>query len=435
MQLEDLFYEYLWDMYGIVDCNSFYASCERAFRPDLKGKPIVVLSNNDGCVIARSKEVKAFKDIPMAAPAFKLMDQFKEHGIHVFSSNYPLYGDMSSRVMRIIEEHVDEIELYSIDEAFFKLNGKTAEEAKRIGEKIQKEILKQLGMPVSVGIAESKALAKIANRIVKKFSDKLGSVYVIGTEEQRIKALKWIAIGDVWGIGRGLKKQLNAMGIEKAYGFTLLSDELVRKRFSVVGLRLKKDLEGKPTMILEKGLDEDRKMIAVTRSFPKELKDLRAIEERIATFANSCAEKLRTQKSECSSAYVFLRSNRFGEEYVKLSAVVHFGFETSSSITITKEVIQKLREIFKEGYAYKKAGVVVMGLKPASKHQTRMFGDENPKHQSLMHTVDALNEKLGKGKIKLANQDIKVTWKMRQEHLSPQYTTNFKDIISVNCRK
>lgn len=422
-------------MYGIVDCNSFYASCERAFRPDLKDKPIVVLSNNDGCVIARSSEAKAFKEIPMGAPAFKYQQKFKEYGIHVFSSNYALYGDMSSRVMRIIEKHVDELEVYSIDEAFFKLDGVSANEAESIGQDIQKEILQQLGLPVSVGIAESKALAKVANNIVKKFSAKVGDVYVIATEEQRIKALKWTVIGDVWGIGRGLRKQLTAMGIDKAYGYTLLSDDLVRKRFSVVGLRLKNDLEGKPTIAFGGGLDEDKKMIAVTRTFPSEVSDLKVLEERIATFANSCAEKLRKQKSECSSAYLFLRSNRFGKEYIKLSAVVYFGFETSSSITITKYVIQKLREIYKEDCAYKRAGVVVMGLKPTNLHQTRMFADENPKHQLLMQTLDVLNGKLGKGKIKLANQDIKKTWKMRQEHLSPQYTTNFNDIIKVNCRK
>lgn len=422
-------------MYGIVDCNSFYASCERAFKPELIGKPIVVLSNNDGCVIARSSEVKAFKDIPMGAVEFKYRKKFKEYGIHVFSSNYALYGNMSSRVMTIIEDHVDEIEPYSIDEAFFKLNNTSPEKAELIGRRIQKDILKQLGLPVSVGIAPTRALSKMANHIVKKYPEHTKNVYVIATEEQRIKALKWTSISDVWGVGSRLSKQLMEMGVQKAYNYTLLSDELVRKRFSVVGLRLKHDLEGEPSVLLGKGMDEDRKTIAVTRSFPKELTDLKEIEERIATFANSCAEKLRKQKSECSGAYLFLRSNRFGKEEVKLSAMVSFGFETSSSITITKQVIQKLREIFKKNCFYKKAGVVLVSIKPANAHQIRMFGDENPKHQSLMHTIDVLNGKLGKGKIKLANQDIKQIWKMRQEYLSPEYTTNFEDIIKVNCRK
>jgi len=419
-------------MYGIVDCNSFYASCERVFRPELKGEPIVVLSNNDGCVIARSSEVKAFKDIPMGAVAFQYQKKFKEYGIHVFSSNYALYGDMSSRVMSIIESYVDNLEPYSIDEAFFRLYGKTVEEAELIGNKIQKEILRQLGLPVSVGLANSKALSKVANNIVKKFPEKTNNVYVIGTEVQRIKALQWTKIGDVWGIGHQLNKQLNMMGIHKAYGFTLLSDTLVRKRFSVVGLRLKHDLEGKPSIGAEKY--GDKLMIATTRSFPNELKYLKDIEERVATFANSCSEKLRKQNSECAGAYVFLKSNRYGKEYVKLTGIVHFGFETSSSITITKKVLEKLREIFKDGHAYKKAGVVLISIKPADSHQTRLFADENPKHQLLMNAMDAMNQKMGKGKLKLANQDTKQTWKMRQEYLSPQYTTNIKDIITINCK-
>ena len=417
-------------MYGIVDCNSFYASCERAFRPNLIGKPIVVLSNNDGCVIARSKEAKPY--VKMGAVAFKSKEDFRKNGIHVFSSNYALYGDMSSRVMTIISKYVDDIEPYSIDEAFFKLENVTSQEAELIGKQIQKEVMQQLGLPVSVGIAASKALAKLANNIVKTYPEQTKNVYVIGTEEQRLKALKWTNIDNVWGIGRKLTKKLQEMNIKKAYDFTLLSDELVRRKFSVVGLRLKHDLEGKPTI----GFEElhDKYMIATTRSFPNVLSDLNEIEERVATFANSCAEKLRKQKSECSGAYVFLRSNRFGKEYMKIGAMVHFGFATSSSITITKGVLEKLREIFKEGYTYKKAGVILVSISPNNSHQIRLFGDENPKHQLLMQAMDKLNNKMGQGKLKLANQDIKKTWKMRQEHLSPQYTTKFSDIITVNCK-
>ncbi|ANW96951.1 SOS mutagenesis and repair protein UmuC [Wenyingzhuangia fucanilytica] len=417
-------------MYGIVDCNSFYASCERAFKPNLIGKPIVVLSNNDGCVIARSKEAKPY--VKMGAVAFKNKNDFKKYGIHVFSSNYTLYGDMSSRVMSIISKYVDDIEPYSIDEAFFKLKNVSGKEAELIGKQIKDDVMQHLGLPVSVGIAASKALAKLANNIVKKYPEQTQNVYVIGTDEQRIKALKWTRIGDVWGIGRRLATKLKEMNVDKAYEFTLLSDELVRNKFSVVGLRLKRDLEGKPTI----GFEEvhDKYMIATTRSFPNVVSDLKEIEERVATFANSCAEKLRKQKSECSAAYVFLKSNRFGKDYVKLGAMVHFGFATSSSITITKGVLEKLREIFKVGYTYKKAGVILVSIKPNASHQTRLFGDENPKHQLLMRTMDTLNDKMGQGKLKLANQDIKRTWKMRQEHLSPQYTTRLSDIITINCK-
>lgn len=417
-------------MYGIVDCNSFYASCERAFRPTLLGKPIVVLSNNDGCVIARSSEAKPY--VKMGAVAFKNHEGFRKHGIEVFSSNYALYGDMSSRVMSIIRKHVDDIEVYSIDEAFFKLHDVSVEKAEQIGKNIRKEIMQQLGLPVSVGIASSKALAKLANNIVKTYPKKTNHVYVIGTDEQRVKALKWTGIDSVWGIGRRLSKQLLDMNVKKAYDFTLLSDELVRNKFSVVGLRLKHDLEGKPTIGFEE--EHDKYRISTTRSFPNTISDLKEIEERMATFANSCAEKLRKQKSECLGAYIFLQSNRFGKDYIKLGAMVHFGFATSSSITITKDILQKLREIYEEGYQYKKAGVVLVSICPNASHQTSLFGDENPKHQLLMHTMDGINHKMGQGKLKLANQDIKKTWKMRQEYLSPEYTTKMSDIITVNCK-
>jgi len=416
-------------MYGIVDCNSFYASCERAFRPSLADQPIVVLSNNDGCVIARSREAKPY--VKMGEVAFKNLEKFKRHGINVFSSNYALYGDMSSRVMDIIARHVDEIEVYSIDEAFFKLGNMSIDDAEALGRKIRKEIIQQLGLPVSVGIAASKALAKLANNIVKNFPEQTQDVYVIGTDVQRIKALKWTPTSDVWGIGRRFSYKLEQMRILKAYDFTLLSDDIVRSKFSVVGLRLKHDLEGKPTIGFEEV--QDKYMIATTRSFPNVIPKLKALEERVATFASICAEKLRKQESECLGAYVFISSNRFGSDYVKIGGVVHFGFATSSSITITKEVLHKLREIYKKGYSYKKAGVVLLSIRPNASHQVRLFADEDPRHKLLMHTMDALNDKIGKGKIKLANQDVNSRWKMRQEHLSPQYTTKLNDIITVNC--
>jgi len=418
--------------YGIVDCNSFYASCERVFKPDLEGKPIVVLSNNDGCVIARSKEVKEFTNIPMGAVAFKYKQEFELAGVQVFSSNYSLYGDMSARVMEIIARHVDEIEVYSIDEAFFTLKTTCPKEAKAVGILIKNKIMFQLGLPVSVGLASSKALAKTANHIVKKYAQNIGDVYVIENDIQRIKALKWIPVTKVWGIGRGFAKKLKDLNIERAYDFTLLTDEFVKKRFSVVGLRLKKDLEGEAVI----GFEEvaDKKHIATTRSFPTVLKDLVAIEERMATFANNCAEKLRQQKGECLGAYIFLGTKRYGNDaYFKVGAMVYFGFATSSSIVITKAIVKKLRELYKKGYAYKRAGVVLMGIQPSEAHQTSLFKDENPKHRCLMQAMDELNGKFGRGKIKLANQDIKHTWKMRQEYLSPSYTTNFSDIIKVNC--
>ncbi|NLP56852.1 Y-family DNA polymerase [Lutibacter sp. B1] len=416
-------------MYGILDCNSFYASCERVFKPYLVGKPIVVLSNNDGCVIARSLEAKPF--IPMGAEAYKYEKVFKEHAIEVFSSNYSLYGDLSTRVMSILSKFSSDIELYSIDEAFFKLDGIDEKELEKYGLKIKETIEKWVGIPVSIGIAPTKSLSKVANKIAKNFSKKTSGVYVISDENKRIKALKYTEIENVWGIGRSISKQLKKSHIHTAYNFTLLSDEFVRSKFSVVGLRLKKDLLGEPIIGFE--AIKDKKHIATTRTFEYALKEYEPIKERIATFANACAEKLRKQRSECTSLYVFLKTSKYVDVKRSVGVVVHLPYATNSSITICNSAIKGIGELFRKGYSYKKAGVIVMGLKPESQHQFSLFTDENPKHKLLMKTIDALNFKYNAPKIKIANQDLDKTWKMKQEHLSPRYTTAINEIIEVKC--
>ena len=266
-------------MFALVDCNNFYASCQRVFEPHLIGKPVVILSNNDGCVIARSNEAKAL-GIPMGAPAFEFKKLFEAHNVFVYSSNYALYGDMSSRVMNILTTFSPDIEVYSIDEAFLKFNGFDLFNLEDYGKTIQKKVTKNTGIPISVGFAPTKALAKVANKIAKKFPERTKSVYVIDTEEKRIKALKWTKIEDVWGIGRKHAKRLQAVQVFNAYQFTQLSDEWVRKQMAVVGLRLKHELEGKPTLDLE--TPKSKKMIATTRSFEKSLTKLEAISERVS---------------------------------------------------------------------------------------------------------------------------------------------------------
>ena len=237
-------------MFALVDCNNFYASCERVFRPDLNGKPVAVLSNNDGCIIARSNEVKAL-GVPMGAPAFEYKELIEKHNIHIFSANFALYGDMSHRVMSILEEYTPELEVYSIDEAFLKLAGFENYNLQTYGEDIQKKVTKWTGIPVSVGIAPTKSLAKIANRIAKKYPKETKSSYLMDTDEKRIKALKWVKIEDVWGIGRQHTKRLNAIGVKTAYDFTQLGDSWVKKNIAVVGLRLKQDQQGIPILDLD----------------------------------------------------------------------------------------------------------------------------------------------------------------------------------------
>jgi DNA polymerase V len=420
-------------MFALVDCNNFYASCERVFNPILNNQPVAILSNNDGCVIARSNEAKAL-GIPMGAPAFKYQKIFEQHRINVFSSNYALYGDMSARVMNLLSEFTPDIEIYSIDEAFLQFIGyETYFNFQKLGEQMKKRVENGTGIPISIGVAPTKALAKVANRIAKKFPQQTKGIYILRSEEQRIKALKWLSIEDVWGIGRQHAILLQKHNINTAYHFTQLHDDWVRKHMSVVGLRLKKELEGKPSL----GLEEvaNKKAIATTRSFDTQYEDYEYIKERISSFAISCGEKMRKQNSCCQVISVFLRTNQFqpnAPQYGK-SIVVKTPYPTNSSIDLVKSAIQGFNRIYKKGFQYKKAGVIVMGLTPENNRQLALFNQENPKHRKLMLQIDQLNKSLGNQKIKFACQDLQRTWKMRQERLSQRYTTNLNEIITANC--
>ena len=418
-------------MFALVDCNNFYASCERIFNPKLINKPIVILSNNDGCVISRSNEAKAL-GIPMGAPAFKYDSLFKKNKVYVFSSNFPLYGDMSSRVMNILNGYTPNIEIYSIDEAFLELKGFEKYDLEKYGKEMRNKILKWTGIPVSVGIAPTKALAKVANRISKKFDSKTAGVYVLNSETKRVKALKWLKIEDVWGIGFKHSLRLKNYNINKAYEFTKLPDSWVRKQMSIVGLRLKKELEGESVLSLEENRSP-KKTIATTRSFEKNLTNFEDLKERISTFAIFCSEKLRSQKSSCNSIYVFVKSNRHQKDTIQYQngVVMTLPYASSSSITISKCATEGLRKIYKKGVKYKKSGVIVMGIIPDNKHQLNIFEKEDPKHNVIMKTLDFIAKKEGVSKIKLASQDLKKIWKMKQTRLSSRYTTEINEIISL----
>jgi DNA polymerase V len=418
-------------MFALIDCNNFYASCERVFRPDLNGKPIVVLSNNDGCVIARSNEAKAV-GIPMGAPAFEYEKLFKQNNVQVFSANFALYGDMSNRVMTILSDYSPEMEIYSIDECFLKLNGFDHFNLQEYGEAMRYKVTKWTGIPISIGIAPTKSLAKVANRIAKKYPEKTKGTYIIDSEEKRIKALKWLKIEDVWGIGRQHTKHLKAQNVFTAYDFIQLPDDWVKKNMTIVGLRLKKDLQGIPTLDMEEV--QIKKNIATTRSFETNYTEFEQLNERIATFAVSCAEKLRKQNSCCSSLMVFIHTNGHRKDLQQYSRniVVKLPFPTNSSIELAKFASQALKKIFKQGYAYKKAGVIVQDFSQADNLQKKLFENRNELHIPLMQVIDNINLQFGQHKIRLASQDTKRVWKMKQERLSPRYTTNLKDIITIN---
>jgi DNA polymerase V len=417
-------------MFALVDCNNFYASCERLFRPDLRDKPLVVLSNNDGCVIARSNEAKKLK-IPMGAPAFKFQKLLEKNQVHVFSSNYALYGDMSNRVMNLLAQFAPEVEIYSIDEAFLDLRGLKNPNLSNYAARIQYEIQNSTGIPISIGIAPTKALAKVANKIAKKYSDRTKGIYLIDSDKKREKALKWLPIGDVWGLGRQHTSKLKKYGISNAYEFTQQHNAWIKKNFSVVELRLKRDLEGKETLPIEE--IKDKKNIATTRSFDQPIDSFDKLYERLCTFTAIAAEKLRSQMSDCNSILVFVHTNGFRKDLPQYNRniLMQLPYPTSSNIELSKFVLKALKLIYKKNYKYKKAGIVLMDFSPQNQQQLNLFENANSKHNSLMKTMDELNKRLGTQKIKLATQNLNYTWKMKQEHLSPRYTTQLEEILKI----
>lgn len=420
-------------MYALVDCNNFYVSCERVFQPQYNGKPVVVLSNNDGCIISRSYEAKEI-GIPMGAPEFKVRDAIKQHNIKVFSSNYALYGDLSQRVMKILEKFCPSVEVYSIDEAFLNFDGMNISDYHQYGLDVQKKLMKWLSIPTGIGFAPTKALAKLANRIAKKFPERTNGVYVIDTEDKRIKALKWAKIEDVWGIGYRLTKKMQSQQILTAYDFTLPQNEaFIKKEMGVVGLRLKYELEGKSVLSLEE--PKTKKNIAITRSFEKDITSYSELKERVSTFASVCAEKLRKQNSCCYGVVLFLKKDKFkanGERY-NFYKMAMLPFPSNTSFSISNLALKMLSELYKEGDSYKKAGVIVTEIIPSNQRQFHLFDDENPKFQKIMEVIDKQHAKIGERKIRLGNQDLQRTWKMKQYHLSNKYTTNFKEILEIKC--
>ncbi len=417
-------------MYALVDCNNFFASCERVFKPQFRNQPVVILSNNDGCVISRSDEAKALH-VPMGAPEFKYRSFFKNNNIQVFSSNYPLYGDMSDRVMSILRQFSPDVEIYSIDEAFLHFDGFESCDFKQYGIDIHKRILQWTGLPTSVGIAPTKALSKIANKYARKHPKETENAFVIDTEAKRIHLLKNTPIQDVWGIGRRLSKRLISQQIYTAYDFIMLPDLWVKKRFSITEYALKKDLEGIPTLTLEDV--HSKKSIATTRTFEGTYSDFEEVKERTATFAIQSSEKLRKQQSLCNGLIVLLRSDRHQPHLEQYRNSVHIPLPhpTNSSLTISNFAIKGLKSIFRKGIAYKRAGIILTGLVDENNYQLDFFNEPNPKHNNLMSTIDELNQKIGDYKIKIASQDLDRTWKMKQQHLSPRYTTKIEEILTV----
>jgi DNA polymerase V len=339
---------------------------------------------------------------------------------------------MSHRVMKILETYTPNVEIYSIDEAFLKFEGFDYFDLNAMGLKMRKQVRRWTGIPLSVGLAPSKALAKIANKIAKKFDQRTQGIYCIDSNEKRLKALKWTPIEDVWGIGRQHAKRLQAMGVTTAFDFVNLPDEWVKKQMSILGLRLKRDLEGIPSIQLEE-VAPPKKSIAVTRSFKNLLTIFNNLEERITTYTLLGAEKLRKQKSCATALHVFVRSNPFDPNAAQYrnGCTLTLPHATDSNFVLNRYALMGLRSIFKPGIEYKKAGVILLGLTPSSSRQITLFEQDTIKHTALMQTLDKIHRRYGPHRMKLASQDLKQTWKMKLEHLSNRFTTEIDEIIRV----
>jgi DNA polymerase V len=422
---------------ALIDCNSFYASCERVFQPRLRDKPLVVLSNNDGCVVARSKEAKAV-GVPMGAPAFKFRDLFELKGVFVFSSNYALYGDLSRRVFETLFEFSPDVEIYSIDEAFVDLTHLHSTNLLELGRNIRRTIFKWTGIPVSVGIAHTRTLAKIANEL-GKMNESFGGVVDLTTMTrcEVDKNLETIPVEDVWGVGRQYSKMLRGMGIDNAFKLKYTDTRMIRKRMTVMGERLVRELNNAPCVTLKDNSDP-KKIIASTRSFRYDVYDYKELRQAVAKYTARAAEKLRHDKSVASFVQVFILTNRFKKDKPQYfnNAMVRLPFPSSFNPTLVKQALYCLDHIFKSGYPYKKAGVLLMGIQPASHIQYDMFFPEKEKVREkenvLMTCVDKINASWGRDTVKLASEGVEQKWYMRQDQKSRRYTTCWQELPIIS---
>lgn len=417
-------------IYCLADCNSFYASCERVFNPKLMNRPVAVLSNNDGCIVALSAEVKAL-GIKMGTPIHEIQDLVKKHQIAIFSSNYALYGELSHRVMTILESFCDEIEIYSIDEAFLDMS-KMAKHFDLIeyAKEIRQTILQYLSLPVSFGIAHTKVLAKLSNRMVKKNPQFEGVFWL--NETNRVEILKQTEVGDIWGIGSQLTKRLNSIGIKTAFEFANMADSTLRKEFSIVEIRLAKELRGESCLPMEEHIA--KKQIICSRSFGRTILEKQPIKEAIANHVSSAAEKLRKQGSFCGVISVFIRTNPFSKTAKQYSAGANMrlAVPTADTTYLIQAAHKAFDSIFKQGFEYKKAGIVLNEITPSREGtQTALFA-HNPnteKSKKLFKTIDQLNLENRRGMVKIASCGVgKKAWEMNSQMRSPNFLSKINEI-------
>jgi len=418
---------------ALIDCNSFYASCERVFRPDLRRTPIVVLSNNDGCVIARSAEAKAL-GIKMGAPYFQIRRDLERWGVVVFSSNYALYGDMSERVMTVIEGLVPTVEVYSIDESFADLTGVPDVEA--LGRQIRAQVLARTGIPVGVGIAGTKTLAKLANHSAKRWQKQTGGVVDLLDPVRRDKVMRVTDVSDVWGIGRRMTEHLNSMGIRTAWDLACADAWTLRKQFSVVVEKTARELRGTPCVDLEEAAPPKQE-ICCSRMFGKRLLELGPIREAVAAYAARAAEKLRAQHSMCKRVRGSIRTGMFNPDEPKFAkgVVVELPYPTDDTRYITRAAIAGLEHVYREGFLFSKAEVLLMDLRQRGEYTGDLFAETQPvASERVMGVLDAINAKWGRNTLRPCRVPTAPDWGMRRDMMSQSYTTRIDQLWLVRCK-
>ena len=413
---------------ALIDCNSFYVSCERLFNPKIQKVPVVVLSNNDGCVISRSTEAKRI-GIKMGEPYFKVKELVKRNNVQIFSSNYALYGDLSRRVMKVLKGFSDKIEIYSIDEAFIDLTHVKNELAEEYGKKIRERVLKWTGIPTSVGISNTKTLSKVANHVAKK--NKAGVVHL---KDNIDEVLKNFNISDVWGVGKQLSKLYLKNGIDNALKLKNISNSWVKKSTNVLGAKTVMELRGIPCIQLDTE-EAKRKSCCVSRSFGKKVESLEKLKESITTHCLNAAEKIRNDKQTTRSITVFIRTSPFDKnrKYYSNSLTIDLPIATNNSLELVKTAIEALKRIYKYGYFYQKAGVILSKLNEAGEKELNLLTPIlEKKSQKLMKAMDLTNSKYGRNVISVAQAGINNSWKMRREHSSKIDTASFDSLPKIS---
>jgi DNA polymerase V len=420
-------------IFALVDCNNFYVSCERVFQPTLNGKPVVVLSNNDGCVIARSEEAKVL-GISMGLPFFQMREQFSGHTIEIYSSNYALYGDMSARVMTILKQFSPEVEVYSIDEAFMNLAGCGNGDLRAYGRHIRHVVYRWTGVPISIGIGQTKTLAKLANRLAKQSGDAQGVIDLTALQNQD-NVLATIPVKDIWGIGRSYSRLLQANGICTALALRDVDDRWIRHQMGVVGVRIVWELRGISCLRLELS-PPPKKSLMVSRSFGRPITTLDEMRESVATYTTRAAEKLRRHRLAVGILTVFLMTNPFKENEPQYSNDIKMTLPVATSDTaeLIAYALAGIEHIYKEGYRYKKAGVMFTGLVPAHQIQMNLFDTRDRERSAkIMTTIDHINKQMGTGAIQYAVAGFQPQWQMRRSRMSQRYTTKWDELAFVKA--